>query len=204
MRTKNTQFSGLFLVPVLLIMFVLTPAADAAGSAAPPPPGGKHVVRAGDTLWDIANRYELTVAQLTAANPGVSPDSLHVGRTLSIPSKTSSVPSASSGAPATEGGVYTVKPNDTLWDIASKHGLFVNDLIGANPGVDPQRLMAGQVLLIQARSFPEPMPRRFARPSRWRRNTPSGRTTRSGTSQPTTAFQSMICSPPIPGWIPDA
>jgi LysM repeat protein/uncharacterized protein YkwD len=143
MRTKNTQFSGLFLVPVLLILFVLAPAASAAGSAAPPPPGGKHVVRAGDTLWDVANKYELTVAQLTAANPGVSPDTLQVGQTLTIPSKTSSVPSAPSA-----GAIYTVKPNDTLWDIASRHGLFVNDLIAANPGVDPQRLMAGQTLLI--------------------------------------------------------
>jgi LysM repeat protein/uncharacterized protein YkwD len=148
MRTKNTQFSGLFLVPVLLIMFVLAPTAQAAGHAAPPPPGGKHVVRAGDTLWDIANRYGLTVAQVTAANPGVSPDTLHVGQTLTIPSKTSSVPSATSGGGAAAGGIYTVKPNDTLWDIASRHDLFVNDLISANPGVDPQRLMAGQTLLI--------------------------------------------------------
>jgi LysM repeat protein len=143
MRTKNTQFSGLFLVLVILISSVLVPAASAAGSAAPPPPGGKHVVRAGDTLWDVANKYGLTVAQLTAANPGVSPDTLHVGQTLAIPSKTSPVPSA-----ASTGAIYTVKPNDTLWDIASRHGLFVNDLISANPGVDPQRLMAGQTLLI--------------------------------------------------------
>jgi LysM repeat protein len=143
MRTKNTQFSGLFLVPVILILLVLAPTAQAAGHAAPPPPGGKHVVRAGDTLWDIANRYGLTVAQVTAANPGVSPDNLRVGQTLMIPSKTSSVPSA-----ASTGAIYTVKPNDTLWDIASRHGLFVNDLISANPGVDPQRLMAGQTLLI--------------------------------------------------------
>jgi LysM repeat protein len=105
-------------------------------------------VRSGDTLWDVANRYGLTVAQLTAANPGVSPDSLHVGQTLTIPSKTSSVPSAPSGANAAAGGAYTVKPNDTLWDIASRYDLFVSDLIAANPGVDPQRLMAGQVLLI--------------------------------------------------------
>ena len=142
MRTKNTQFFGLFLVPVLLIMFVLAPAAQAAGSAAPPPPGGKYVVRSGDTLWDIATRFGLTVAQLTAANPNVRPETLHTGQTLSIPSKTSPVPSAPSGA------IYTIKNNDTLWDIAARHGLFVNDLIAANPGVDPQRLMAGQVLLI--------------------------------------------------------
>lgn len=147
MRTKNTQFSGLFLVLVILISSVLVPAASAAGNSAPPPPGGKHTVRAGDTLWDIANQYDMTVAQLTAANPGVSPDTLHVGQTLTIPSKTSSVPSA-----ASSGAIYTVKPNDTLWDIASRHGLFVNDLIAANPGVDPQRLMAGQTLLIPGAS----------------------------------------------------
>ena len=84
-----------------------------------------------------------TVAQITAANPDVNPDALRPGQTLTIPSKTPPVSSAGSA-----GAIYTVKPNDTLWDIAAKYGLFVNDLLAANPGVDPQRMMAGQILIV--------------------------------------------------------
>ncbi len=139
MHTQNNRFSWLFLVLVPLIMSILTPAAQAEGQfAAPASQGVTYTVRANDTLWDIANRYGITVAQLTAANPDVNPDALRPGQTLTIPTKTSPV----------SGAVYTVKPNDTLWNIAAKHGLFLNDLLAANPGVDPQRLMAGQTLNI--------------------------------------------------------
>ncbi|MGE5602274.1 MAG: LysM peptidoglycan-binding domain-containing protein [Nitrososphaerales archaeon] len=139
MHTQNNRFSWLFLVLVPLIMSVLTPAAQAEGQfAAPPAPGVTYTVRANDTLWEIANRYGITVAQLTAANPDANPDALRPGQTLTIPTKT----------PPVSGAVYTVKPDDTLWNIAAKYGLFLNDLLAANPGVDPQRLMAGQTLTI--------------------------------------------------------
>ncbi len=150
MHIQNNRFSWLFLVLVPLIMSLLAPAAHAEGQfAAPPPPNGKYVVRANDTLWDIATRFDITVAQLTAANPDVTPDALRPGQTLTIPSKTPPVSGAgTAGAAAASGAIYTVKPNDTLWNIATKYGVFVNDLLAANPGVDPQRLMAGQILLI--------------------------------------------------------
>ena len=126
-------------------MFVLAPAAQAARPfAAPPPTGGIYTVRANDTLWAIATRYDMTVAQLTAANPNVNPESLRPGQALTIPTKT----------PVVSGVVYAVKPNDTLWGIASRYGLFVNDLLAANPGVDPQRLRIGQTLRIPAAGAP--------------------------------------------------
>jgi uncharacterized protein YkwD len=41
-----------------------------------------------------------------------------------------------------------VTPDDTLWDIAMGYGISVNTLMAANPGVNPQRLQNGQVLVI--------------------------------------------------------
>lgn len=138
MYTKNNRFPGLLVVLVLTLMSIPAPAALAAGAFATPP-GGTYTVRANDTLWDIAARYDMTVAQLTAANPNINPDTLRPGQTLTIPGAT---PSAAAGI------TYTVKANDTLWEIASRYGLFVNDLLAANPGVDPQRLRIGQPLRI--------------------------------------------------------
>ncbi len=138
MYTKNNRFPGLLVVLVLTLMSIPAPAALAAGAIAMPL-GGTYTVRANDTLWAIATRYDMTVAQLTAANPNINPDTLRPGQTLTIPGAT----------PSTTAGVtYIVKANDTLWNIASRYGLFVNDLLAANPSVDPQRLRIGQSLRI--------------------------------------------------------
>jgi hypothetical protein len=46
------------------------------------------------------------------------------------------------------GGVYTVKAGDALISIAKRHKVSLNDLMQANPGVDPQRLQIGQEIRI--------------------------------------------------------
>ena len=48
----------------------------------------------------------------------------------------------------TEGPVYIVQPGDTLFAIAGRFNLSVNDLIEANPSVDPGSLAVGQELVI--------------------------------------------------------
>ena len=44
-----------------------------------------HTIRAGDTLWRLAQQYGTTVEALLAANPGIDPNSLRVGQVISIP-----------------------------------------------------------------------------------------------------------------------
>lgn len=41
---------------------------------------------------------------------------------------------------------YTVKAGDTLFSIAQSHGITLEALQAANPGVDPKKLQVGQVL----------------------------------------------------------
>ncbi|QSX19978.1 peptidoglycan-binding protein [Priestia megaterium] len=46
-------------------------------------------------------------------------------------------------------GLYTIQEGDTFWSIAlkdGKEGITVNDLIAANPGVDPSKLKIGQTI----------------------------------------------------------
>lgn len=49
------------------------------------PRGGIYTVRAGDTLGTIATRHGVTVAEITALNPELNPDSLEIGQIIRLP-----------------------------------------------------------------------------------------------------------------------
>lgn len=60
------------------------------------------------------------------------------------------VANATSTPPTTRVISYTVVARDTLWDIATRFGLSVNELIGANPQINPDVIKPGAVLNIPA------------------------------------------------------
>jgi murein DD-endopeptidase MepM/ murein hydrolase activator NlpD len=69
-----------------LVTLVLGAALVAACSHGPKKAEGRwHVVRRGDTLWSIAQRYETSVEAIDRANEGLDPHALRVGRKLWIP-----------------------------------------------------------------------------------------------------------------------
>jgi membrane-bound lytic murein transglycosylase D len=80
-------------------------------------------VKAGESLWSIANKYGLSLKELKELNNLGSESIIRPGDEL-ILSKGRSRASASEG----EFLEYTVKKGDTLWSIASEFGVRVNDL----------------------------------------------------------------------------
>ena len=46
-----------------------------------------HTVQKGDTLYGLSKRYQVSLAELQAANPGLSERNFPIGRTLKIPVK---------------------------------------------------------------------------------------------------------------------
>lgn len=67
-----------------------SPDAPVATAAAAPPGRGAaagtvYVVRPGDTLWDIARKFNVSLDRLTEVNGVASPDRIPVGRKLLIP-----------------------------------------------------------------------------------------------------------------------
>ena len=122
---------------------------------APPCPGGfLHQIRSGDTLYALASRFGTTVDAILRANPGTDPASLRVGQLLCIP--TAAVPGRPPGPPpgrppgvACPGGfLYQIRAGDTFYAIARAHGMTVDTLRRANPGVNPSSLRVGQLICI--------------------------------------------------------
>ncbi|WP_234978633.1 muramidase family protein [Anaerosalibacter sp. Marseille-P3206] len=108
----------------------------------PPCPGGfYYTVRAGDTLYSIGLMYNVTVQQLIAANPGIDPNNLQIGQIICIPMQ-KPVP------PCPGGFYYTIKAGDTLYSIARMFNITVQEIIAANPGIDPNNLQIGQIICI--------------------------------------------------------
>lgn len=111
---------------------------------APSCPAGTtaYVISAGDTLYTIAQRFNTTVAAITVANPGINPNSLFIGQQICVPT-TATPPAACPG-----GFAYVIRPGDTFYAIASRYNITLQQLVAANPGVDPARLVVGQTICV--------------------------------------------------------
>ncbi|NLG93216.1 MAG: LysM peptidoglycan-binding domain-containing protein [Clostridiales bacterium] len=92
-----------------------------------------HVVKSGESLWQIANSYNVPMESIISANGIYNPDVLVVGEALVIP---------------LEDIVYIVQPGDTLWKIAQEHGISVQDILNNNSISNPDRIYPGLALYI--------------------------------------------------------
>lgn len=98
-----------------------------------------YVVKNGDSLWSIARANGLTVDELKSLN-NLSSNVLHVGDTLLISS-------ADSTDDDSNDNYYVVKSGDTLWSIARKYNLSVNELKALN-NLSSNALSVGQRLIV--------------------------------------------------------
>ncbi|MDE5818999.1 MAG: LysM peptidoglycan-binding domain-containing protein [Lachnospiraceae bacterium] len=97
----------------------------------------EYTVRSGDTLWQLAQRYNTTVDAIQNLN-GLSGSNLNIGQVLKIPS------AGATPAPYFE---YTVRSGDTLWLLAQRYGTTVSAIKNLN-GLSSDILNIGQVLKI--------------------------------------------------------
>uniref|UniRef100_A0A7C2E328 LysM peptidoglycan-binding domain-containing protein n=1 Tax=Ammonifex degensii TaxID=42838 RepID=A0A7C2E328_9THEO len=114
-----------------------------------PCPGATYTIRAGDTFFNLAQRFGTTVEALIAANPGVDPNRLQVGQVICLP------PGVIGPIPCPGGIIYRVRAGDTLFSIGQRFGVSVSEMIAANPHLpDPERLQIGDLVCIPRRIQP--------------------------------------------------
>lgn len=95
-----------------------------------------HVVRSGESILEIARRYNSTVAAIVGANEVPNPNQLVVGQTLVIP---------------IIGSFYLVQPGDSLYSIGRRFGINYQTLARINGISATQPLTVGQRLYIPPR-----------------------------------------------------
>lgn len=112
------------------------------------PEGAFYIVQEGDSLWDIAVRFRVSLEDLSQANGIDDPGQLSVGRRLVIP-----------GLEGLEGELTTstVGYGDNLTGLSRRYGLPADTLVQLNHLASPAELYAGAslVLLAENTAFPE-------------------------------------------------
>lgn len=120
----------------------------AGGGPGQPSPGAEttqtYVVQAGDSLWEIAQRYHIDVRSMRRYNNGIT-GNIRPGQRLTIPG------SATPPEPST----HMVKNGDSLWEIANANDVTVADLRRWNRLDANTRLQPGQSVAVDG---PAPLP----------------------------------------------
>lgn len=100
-----------------------------------------HVVSSGETLSDIASRYDVAMTDLVAWNAISDANAIHPGQKLLVTHDSAPVKAATWSS-------YTVRRGDTLFAIAQKQGCSVEELRSWN-GLNKNTIYAGQKLKVK-------------------------------------------------------
>lgn len=117
--------------------------------------GGTHTLQANETLYGVARKYNVSVAALQEHNDIDNPGKVRQGHVLRIPaaaqrrenSPVTGGASGSIGKKRARKTMYTVQANDSLWKIARKYNVSVEDLKRWNR-VDEKSLRSGARLVV--------------------------------------------------------
>ncbi|MBC7098002.1 M23 family metallopeptidase [Candidatus Bipolaricaulota bacterium] len=132
---------GLFFLPLLLLPLVSQE--DLGGPLSFPPIGSgsfrTYVVRSGDTLAGLADRYGIPLSWLVASNGLLAPGALYPGQELVLP----------------QGGVlHTLRPGQGLADLAATYGVSEEEIRKAN-GLSGDPLPGQRLLIPEPRIVPQ-------------------------------------------------
>ena len=117
-----------------------------------------HTIQAGETLYRLSVKYNITTQAICQANPGLSTENFRTGQVIIIPvkSETKQVQDTPQAATKEE---TTVKMNDwkdmhkverkeTIFSISREYGITEEELIAANPELKKGKLKKGTFLFI--------------------------------------------------------
>ncbi|MEK5427785.1 C40 family peptidase [Cytobacillus sp. FSL R7-0680] len=109
-----------------------------------------HTVKQGDTLWDIAKKYNTSVSQLKKWND-LNSDFLQINQKLIVSSENSAPAKENNSSNQSSSGTYKVVSGDTLSKIARQHNMTVKALVDLN-NLKGDLIFPGQALKVNSSS----------------------------------------------------
>lgn len=98
---------------------------------------GTYTVKAGDTLSELAQKFNTTVSELQRLNNIKDPNKIYVGQVLKLP--------GAKNAPV----YHTVKKGDTVSELAAKYGTSIAKIKEWNKLKDVNKIYVGQKLRVK-------------------------------------------------------
>ncbi len=93
-----------------------------------------HTVNSGETLWDIAISYGITIDNILASNDIPNSNRIRVGQQLEILT--------------VKGVLHQVAPGETVSEIAQRYGVPLAEVIEVNSIADPAKIQPGTKLVV--------------------------------------------------------
>ncbi len=125
-------------------------------------PDLSYVVRNGDSLSVIAERYKTSVSELVAINQLRDRNTIRVGQTLLLPQQDGTVPTLlvnnSEPVPVPPDGEYEVRRGDTLSLIAERHRVPLQTVLALNNLDSNGVIFPGQTLRLKGEVAPSAAP----------------------------------------------
>ena len=121
---------------------------------------GNYTVQSGDSVWSISDKYGISMDQLRSWN-NIQNDFIFPGQKLIVKQGNTNVTVSTPSAPAqnnkptsnkpSTSGSYTVQSGDSVWSIADKNGITMDQLIAWN-NIKDNFVYAGQKLVVTSGS----------------------------------------------------
>lgn len=118
-----------------------------------------HTIQAGETLYQLTVKYNVSAKAICAANPGLSASNFKIGQVIVIPATdtTTSTATQKSDSPTTPATttskrdwkeMHKVEKKETIFSISKEYGITQEELIAANPELRTKKLRKGMFLFI--------------------------------------------------------
>ncbi len=120
-----------------------------------------HTIQAGETLYQLTVKYNISAKDICDANPGLSAQNFRIGQIVAIPAQNSdsnaNVQSNQNLNVVTEApqrkkqewrDMHKVKRRETIYSISREYGITEEELIEANPELKTKKLKRGSFLFI--------------------------------------------------------
>ena len=140
---KNNTYISLtwaIILVFLVFIFITAPAANILAQGYL-----EYQIKEGDSLWTIANQFQLSLQEVAKVNNIELDQQLSPGQLIKIPNNEGDISSSSRNISTV---THTVKKGESLWDIAQKYRLSLEHISSVNDLNKTESLSIGQEIKI--------------------------------------------------------